>query len=314
MQRGEIIVWRSLLAGVALSLLAEAVRAQPAVQRRAWRVSPTASIKIHAPSGELVVQGWAYDSVSISGTLATGESLFGGGSLTGIKLGAEGSATAGRTALLVRVPATARLVVRSGAANVEVIGLTSTIDVGSAAGNVDVSGETEAVIAESISGDVHVAVNAPSVRARTTRGRLEIAGAIREAQLSSVSGRVDVSGVPLGTLRIETVEGDVTIRGRFARTASVDVETFGGAVDLRVQQSQRVALDLRATDGTIRSTVRDASGAGSGARLEDAVVRKGTTMSLMRTIGTGNGPPAPVTIRTLRGRISISTELRRGPE
>lgn len=311
--RRRRIVSDLLVTGLCLAMVAGPACAQAGPQRRAWRASPTAAIKIHAPSGTLVVQGWGFDSVAITGTLARGETLFGGGTMTGLKLGAEGTATGGRTALLVRVPATARVVVRSGAANVEVIGLTSTIDVGSAAGNVDISGDTQAVTAESISGDVHVAVNAPSVRARTTRGFLEVAGAIREAQLSSVSGRVEVSGVPVGTLRIETVDGDVSVRGNHARGASIDVETFGGAVELTLPATQRVALDLRATDGEIRLAGRDA-GSAEGRALEDAVVRKGTTTSLVRTMGAGSGTASPVTVRTLRGRISVRTEGRRGSE
>ncbi len=281
-----------------------ALRAQPPTVARGWRVAPAAAIKIHAPSGTLEVEGWARDSVAISGTLATGETLFGGGSLTGLKLGAEGTATAGQSRLLVRVPLGSRLVVRSGAAAVTVRGVKGTIDVGSAAGNVMVSGDVESVTVESISGNVRVSATTPSVRARTTRGALDIAGRIDEAQLTSVSGPVTVSA-PIGRMRIETVDGRVDARGRLAALGSLDIETFGGPVHLEFPIDQRAALDLRASNGEIRGSIAAPVGGGPRLDLATAVARNGTTAVVSRTIGGGNGAAPPVTVRTFRGRITV---------
>lgn len=296
-----------MLTTIAMWAMATPARAQGAAQRRGWRASPTAAVKIHAPSGALVVQGWGRDSVLIEGTLATGESFFGGGTVNGLKLGAEGTATAGRTTLLVRVPAGARVVIRSGSADVKVIGLTATIDVGSAAGNVDVSGDTEAVTAESISGDLHIAVNAPTLRARTTGGRLDIAGRILEAQLTSVSGAITLSAQPIGTVRVETVDGAVDIHGAIAKTGSIDVHTFGGTVDLAFPADQAAALDLRATDGAIAGILTGSQGGIAPLDLRSVAERTGNTMSLSRVIGPPGGPAPPVTVRTMRGRIRLRT-------
>ncbi len=284
---------------------ASTLGAQSATVARGWRVAPTAAIKIHAPSGTLDVEGWGHDSVAISGTLASGETLFGGGTLTGLKLGAEGTARSGATRLLVRVPMESRLVVRSGAANVEVRGVSGTIDVGSASGDVEVSGDIESVIVESISGTVHVAATSPSVRARTTRGTLDIAGRIAEAQLTSVSGEVTVSAQPIGRLRIETVDGRVRVRGRLAAAGSLDVETFGGPVYLEFPPDQRAALDLRASGGEITGRIAPQPGARAPLDLGTAASRNGTTVSVARAIGGGNGPAPPVTVRTFRGRITV---------
>lgn len=298
----------ALLTVCAMLSLPHASHAQGAIQRRGWRASPTAAIKIHAPTGTLLVQGWSRDSVSIEGTLASGETFFGGGTLNGLKVGVEGTSTSGTTSLRVRVPAGARVVIRSGAADVEVIGLTSTIDVGSAAGNVDVSGDTEAVTAESISGDLHIAVNAPAVRARTTSGRLDIAGRILEAQLTSVTGAVMLSAQPIGTVRVETVDGAVNVLGAIAESGSIDVQTFGGSVTLAFPADQRAALDLRATDGSIVGVVTSRRAGGAVLELRSLAAKTGNTTSLSRNIGpTGGGPAPSVTVRTLRGRISVRT-------
>ncbi len=303
---------RSLLALTApIAVATPVILAQGSAVARGWRAAPAASIKIHAPTGLLEVEGWGRDSVAITGTLAAGESLFGGGSLTGLKLGAEGTATGGQSRLLVRVPIGCRLVVRSGGANVEVRGVTGTIDVGSAAGDVDVSGDIESVTVESISGDVHVAATTASVRARTTRGELDIAGRIDEAQLTSVSGPVTVSAQPIGRLRIETVDGRVSVRGPLAATGSLDIETFGGPVQLEFPVGQRAALDLRASGGEIRGRIATAAGGGSPLDLGTTAVRNGTTATITRLIGKGSGAAPPVTIRTFRGRITVDSYRQR---
>lgn len=295
-----------------MSLCSHVLQAQAPAVSRGWRAARTAAIKIHAPSGVLEVEGWARDSVAISGTLASGETLFGGGSLTGIKLGAEGSASSGVTRLVVRVPSGARVVVRSGAANVTVRGVTGTVDVGSAAGDVDVTGALDAVTVESLSGSVRVAATSAIVRARTTAGRLDVTGRIGEAQLTSVSGRVTVSSDPIGSMRIETVDGGVEVRGRLAATGSLDVETFGGPVHLGFPVDQRAALDLRASSGEIAGRVTQGPDAGSPLDLRLAAVRNGPTSTLVRTIGKGTGAVPPVTVRTFRGRITVGTDpLRR---
>jgi len=299
----------SLIAPVAIGT--SVLRAQAPTVTRGWRVAPLASIKIHAPSGILEVEGWGRDSVAISGTLASGETLFGGGSLTGIKLGAEGTATAGQSRLLVRVPIGSRLVVRSGAANVDVRGVTGSIDVGSAAGDVVVAGEIESVTVESISGDVRVAATTASIRARTTRGTLDISGRINEAQLTSVSGPVTVSAQPIGRLRIETVDGRVSVRGRLAPTGSLDIETFGGPVHLEFPLDQRAALDLRASSGEIRGRIAAPAAGGSPLDLGAVVVRNGTTAIISRSIGSGSGVAPPVTVRTFRGRITVDASRLR---
>lgn len=290
---------------VSVALGASTMCAQSATVARGWRAAPSAAIKIHAPSGLLDVEGWARDSVSITGTLANGETLFGGGSLTGLKLGAEGTATSGSTRLLVRVPMASRLVVRSGAASVGVRGVTGTIDVGTAAGDVTVSGDIESVTVESISGSVHVAATTPSVRARTTRGTLDIAGRIDEAQLTSVSGPVTVYTQSIGRLRIETVDGRVDVRGRLAASGSLDIETFGGPVHLQFPNDQRAALDLRASSGGINGRLETQPGASAPLNLSASVIRNGTAAVVVRAIGVGDGPTPPVTVRTFRGRITI---------
>jgi Putative adhesin len=282
-----------LLLGTATSICAQ----RSSQLARGWSVAPRAAIKVHAVSGALLVQGWDHDSVSISGPLAQGESYFGGGTLTGLKLGVEGSRVSGESRVLVRVPFGARLVVRSGGASIEVIGVSGTIDVGAASGNIDISGTIESIIAESISGDVEIAGTSRIVRARTSGGSLTMAGTIGEAALNSVSGSVSVRGQPTGTLRIETVNGDVRVMGPLASRGAIDIETFGGRITLEFPRNQSAALNIRSSSGSV---VDETSGAST---QQPSSSRKGG--ALVRDIGVSALRP-PVTVRTFGGTVSIA--------
>jgi hypothetical protein len=303
-RRAQLVVLAALIASAPCAAQA---RTEARTDSRGWHALPTASLKIHAPTGTLIVEGWDRDSVDCVATLATGETLFGGGSVTGLKFGAEGTARGGSTRLFVRIPVDARLVVRSGSSNVDVSGVNGTIDVGSAAGDIDVSGTIETVIAESISGSVHVAGQIASVRARTTRGRLEIAGTIGDAQLNSVSGPVSMQGQPLGRLRIESVDGRVLVRGPLSSRGTIDVQTFGGAVNIDLPTGQRASLDLRASNADITGSLDDTRPGGEALDLSRAAVRTGTVMSLVRNIGSAAAARPAVTVRTFGGRIMLRT-------
>jgi Putative adhesin len=305
-------VIRSLALGAVLSvMLTTLVTAQSRTVSRGWRVTPNAAVKVYASSGTLSIEAWGEDSVAISGTLAEGESLFGGGSPSGLKLGAEGTTRSGASRLTVHVPAGIQLVVRSGAASVDVRGVTGTADIGSAAGDVKISGELRMIAVESISGDVHVAGSAPTARIRNTNGEIRLAGRYREAVLTNVNGTVHVTGLPIGSARIETVGGDVHVEGRIDASGSLDIETFGGAVSLEFPARQRAALNVRTSSGDISGRLESPLANVMTASLSDAVERVGGASVLMRELGAGPQRAAPVTIRTFRGRVRIDALRRR---
>jgi Putative adhesin len=300
-----------LLVAISLWHGATTAHAQGRAVSRGWRAAVTAAIKVHAPTGSVIVEGWDRDSVDLTGALAEGETVFGGGSAAGLKLGAEGTAVRGASRLVIHVPWRARLTVRSGAAEVEIRGVTGTVDIGAAAGNVMVSGELESVIAESISGTIRIAATTRSVRARTTRGTLDVAGQIAEAQLSSVGGEIHVSGQPLGRLRIETIDGGVHVAGRVAASGSLDIETFGGAVRIELPADQQATLDLRTSSAEITGHVDASAGRSAIPNIQSLITRTGSVVSLVHTLGAPTRAAPPITVRTFRGRITIEAQRQR---
>ena len=109
-----------------------------------------------------------------------------------------------------------------------------------------------------------------------------------------------MSADPLGSIRVETVDGSVQVRGRLSATGSLDIETFGGPVQVEFPGDQRAALDLRASSGEIAGRIAQLD-------LRAAAIRTGATSTLHRTIGKGAGPAPPVTVRTFRGRVTLGT-------
>src|SRR3990172_7265654 len=100
----------------ALAILAAAPDPLPAQEKilRAFPLNPDGAVRIFNDAGAIRVIGWDKDSVVITGTLARGAQLFGGGGYEGVKFFVEGpkpgasAKMAGVSDLVVRLPARAR--------------------------------------------------------------------------------------------------------------------------------------------------------------------------------------------------------------
>jgi DUF4097 and DUF4098 domain-containing protein YvlB len=303
-----------VVAAVALIAAALApcrVGAQVTPVHRGWPAAPTSAVKVFAVSGTLVIEGWDRDSVDLSGVVVRGESAFGGGSLTGIKLGIEGRAQPGvpagaRSQVRVRAPRRALLVARTGAAAIAITGMTETVDAGSAAGDVDVSGALRGVTLETISGGIRARISAPMLRARSTTGRIDVVGEIAEVSLRNVSGTIELASRLLRRSRIETVDGNVQVTGLQAGDGSLDIETFGGSVRLTLPESQHAALDLRSSASDISGVVRVRRGSTAIRQdLSSVIGRVGAARQARLVIGAGAGSAPPITVRTFRGSIAV---------
>lgn len=236
-----------------IALAAPALAAQRAVDQR-WALDPDGSVKIYNYVGRVRVVGWDRDSVVVTGTIAAGLRIFGGGSRAAIKLGAEGNQrTASDSAvLLVRVPVNANVWVRGAATDVEVEGLVGTVDVGTVSGQLTLRGSPRSAIVETMNGALSVR-GAPTVlRAKTASGPLTFQGAAAEAVFGTVSGRVEVRAGPLGRVRIESVAGDVDLEAALQTDGEVTIETHSGNVDARVPKSSIPRVHVRSFRGTVR--------------------------------------------------------------
>lgn len=242
-----------ILSLLTLVLAAPSLAAQRTVDQR-WALDPDGAVKIYNYVGRVRVVGWDRDSVVVTGTIAPGLRIFGGGSRAAVKLGAEGDqrTAADSAVLLVRVPVNANVWVRGAATDIEIEGLVGSVDVGTVSGRLTLRGSPRSAVVETMNGALLVR-GAPTVlRAKTASGTLSFDGAVTEAVFGTVSGRVEVRAGPLGRVRIESVAGDVDLEAALQTDGDITIETHSGNVDARVPKSSLPRVHVRSFRGTVR--------------------------------------------------------------
>lgn len=244
---------RLLLILLVLLLTAPTAAAQRAVDQR-WALDPDGAVKIYNYVGRVRVVGWDRDSVVVTGTVAAGLRVFGGGSRAAVKLGAEGDqrTAADSAILLVRVPVNANVWVRGAATDIEVEGLVGTVDVGTVSGRLTLRGSPRSAVVETMNGALLVRGAPAILRAKTASGPLSFEGAAAEAVFGTVSGRVEIRAGPLGRVRVESVAGDVDLEAALQTDGDITIETHSGNVDARVPKSSIPRVHVRSFRGTVR--------------------------------------------------------------
>lgn len=201
---------------------------------RGWRLERDGVVRVHNYWGSTRVVGWDRDSVAVTGTADAGLQFRGGGGASGVKMFVEGQETdrGGAAALLIRIPATARVWVKSAGASVEVSGVRGGVDVTTVGGDIRVTGSPRELSAESMQGAIELNVTSPWVRARTAGGAIVLRGESEDVAATTVSGRLvaEASGIRRG--RLESVSGDLRFAGTLERDGTLVAETHSGAVEL----------------------------------------------------------------------------------
>lgn len=276
-----------------LLVLIGAAQAQESIDVR-HRVDPDASIKVWNEGGSVRVVGWAHDSLVVTGEVSRGGGrFFIGRQGRGVaKLGLEAPSGSGQADLVVRVPATATVWVRTAGADVQIRGVAGSVDVHSVSGAIDVEGRLEHLYAESMGGDLRLAVTVLTARAKTGAGRIEFAGDAEDLTLSTVSGALSIEAPALRRGRFTTVDGDIQFRGGVPQAGSLAFEAHGGDVELRLDPEPDAAFELSTIEGRIVADIAD--------RADEP----GPNGSRTFTFETGTGE-SQVTVRTYSGSITV---------
>lgn len=282
----------ALIIAAATGIAPVATAQQPSA--RGWAAAPGAAVRVFNLAGSTRVTGWDRDSIAVSGTVAGGGRLFGGGSRTALKVGVEPGVPGGdppAAILEVRVPHGAALSIKSTTADVTVSGLTGTIEVLSVSGRVTVTGDARQVSAESMTGAVTVRGTTPVVRVRTADGAATVEGAVDDLRIETVSGPIVARGGRARMARLESVAGAVTFDGALAPDGTLDVQTHESSVTLRLPAGIGAAFDLTTFDGLLAN------------RFGTEAARPSRGGKPLRF--TVNGGGARVTVRTLKGDVSV---------
>ena len=201
--------------------------------------SSTAAIRIWSLTGSIRLTTWARDSVSVRGRVdrSVGR-FFLGGTRDALKLGVKsptGVSPSGTADLEIRVPAGARLWVKSAAAELDL-----TLDGGSAeivtvGSRVRVAGRATEVSVETLDGNVELAFEGAEARVRTASGTVVARGVIQQLDAATVSAAllIGMEG-KVHSVELQTTSGEIAFKGDLLPDGRLHAETHGGEIELRL--------------------------------------------------------------------------------
>ena len=265
--------------------------------------SPTISMRLAAPVGDVKVIGWDRDSVEVSGTMPVGSrvEMYGGppgelakGVKMFIEMPAEASSRDGR--LVLRVPRGARVWLKMGSADMDVTGVTGGLDLNIVGGSITVHGNPREVRAESMDGNVTIEGAPEWLRAKTATGDITLRGG-QDIGASTISGTIRSSGGEVERARLESTTGAIVFASGLARSVSLELETHSGPIDLELPLKIDVELDAATITGAIDN---------QWTRARPLAGREGRGMTLATTSGMGGGR---IVVRSFKGTVQLRARL-----
>lgn len=253
------------------------------------------SLRIQVPAGTVRIIAWDRDSVAVHGTIAPGGGgFYGGGRGRAGKMGIDSRDPSGAgpgADLEIRVPARARLWVKTTAASITIEGTLGEVDCISVAGSLRIVGQPKVLSAETMDGVVTIEGAGGVMRIRTGGGNISVRGPGGDITASSVGGTVDVTADKLERARLESVTGSVRFTGNILPGAALETETHSADVVLRFLGD----LDAEVTLVSV------------GGLVFNKLVPKGSPPPKGKTVVflSGEGG-AQVSARSFKGNVTIS--------
>jgi hypothetical protein len=287
----------SALGVIALGLLSSGGWAQSAEQRidRRMAVDQDVSLRIHNMTGSVRIEAWAKDTMAISGTISDGATnrFFIGGTRRAAKMGVEGPLELDQAPahLYIRVPARAKIWIKTASANITLSGLKGGVDAFSTSGNIRFEGEPDQLNVETMDGNIEVTAGGTWVRAKTASGTITIRGPGEDVGATTVSGSINMLSAGMRRARLESVTGDLSFSGWLTRDGALAVENHSGNIDILLPSDIVADFELSSYHGSIRNEFRPYT------------ARPG--QSAEQVFGTDGGGGADISVRTFKGAIVL---------
>lgn len=281
-----------------LALAAPLAHAQSGEQRidRRMPVDQDVSLRIHNMEGSIRIEAWNRDTLAISGTVAGGPTnrFYVGGSRRAAKMGVEGPLELDQPPahLYIRVPARAKVWVKSASANIYLTGLRGGVDAFSTSGTIRFEGEPDQLNVETMDGNVELTANGTWIRAKTASGAITIRGAGEDVGATTVSGSINVLAAGMRRARMESVTGDLSFSGWLTRDGALAVENHSGTIDILLPSDIIADFDLSSYHGAIRNDFR-------------AYTQSARQAGAEQVFSNGGGGGADITVRTFKGGIVL---------
>jgi hypothetical protein len=242
---------------VFLTLIALALTSLPASGQskvdRGIKLNADGAIRIYNTVGSVRVVGWNRDSVAVRGLLGGGNTLHFGGSPGGVKMFVEGrdERNPAAASIEVMVPVRAKVWVKTASADIDVTGVTGSLDLYVVGGRITVRGNPADVNAEAIDGAITMIGSPGWLRAKSASGDVSFDGSCSDVTLSTVSGKIDADGTGFEKAKFETVTGGIRFAGSFRTGGLVNFDTHSGSVEVGVSPSTPADFDVVSIAGSI---------------------------------------------------------------
>ena len=273
-----------LAAAILLPTLALATTALAATSvNERHPVASGGRVEVSNIAGKVTVRGWDRNEVQLTGTLADGLSLEQDRSSNRVRWEVKypRGRNNGDARLELRVPRAVEVQLGTVSADVDLSGVDlQRLAVNTVSGDLLVGGSAAEATLATVSGDVNAQLKTPRLAARTVSGQLNIGGgATGDVSVESVSGDVGMQTGRVQRVAVESVSGGITIRSSaLAAGGSLRAETVSGDVSVQLPASTSAQLRVNSFSGDIRSD------AGSVERP-----RHGPGSRLNTRLGSGDG-------------------------
>jgi hypothetical protein len=251
---------RSIARSIALLVTCAGSLGAQAKLNRGLPLAQDGAVRIYNNVGSVRVSGWKNDSIAVRGSLGEGNELHFGGGRAGVKMFVEGrdERNPAPAALEVMVPAGSKVWVKTASADVEVTGVSGSVDVYVVGGRITVTGSPADLNAEAIDGVISVTGSPGWLRAKSASGNVTFNGSSADVSLTTVSGNIIATGKTFEKAKFETVTGAIRFGGAFRPGGLVNFDTHSGVVSVRVPASNGADFDVVSIAGTITNNLTSA--------------------------------------------------------
>jgi hypothetical protein len=149
---------------------------------------------------------------------------------------------------------------------------------------------------QSISGNITMADHGGEVHLKTVSGDIRLKGMGGDLELNTVSGDILMENLGNGRIEVNSVSGDIDIRGIILTDGSVRLNTTSGNIDL--QHGKEASYYLRGQSISGRISVPEQLG---------VTVEKEKYTGMHRCQGSVNGGETDLDVNTISGAITIRT-------
>lgn len=242
--------------GLALVLAAGQVSAQGTTRDTTVRIASSAVVDVSVRTGRVIVRGIEGTSGSVRAGSTEYQLRSTGTTFTlttrdDDRRDRDWDRNRSSAPLELDVPRGVRLNVSTLSADVEILGITGTVDVRTTSGDIRLLDAPGRTVIETISGDITSTGSSERLRATTVSGDVRIREARGEIDINTTSGDVSISGEQLVRLAVESMSGDVALERGLTNEARVRINTHSGNVTLGLPNGARGQLELSTFNGTL---------------------------------------------------------------